>query len=415
MTDHRVSSHNMADSVQRVIRSGHGRRFMTRWLLLLLLPLLALLLWLLWPADEVTVWQTHTVDRGDMVMTATATGNLQPSREISVGAEISGVVREVLVAENDQVRQGDVLARFDTQELTVSLRQAQARLALVRASLQEAQVTYQELEHDEQRIRQLVQQKLASDAELDAAVAARQRAGARIAYARAAVEEAAAAVQQSQTRLDKAVIVSPMTGVVLQRNVEPGTTVAASFQTPQLFLLAEDLRRMELHVALDEADVAQVQPGQPARFTVDAWPDRQFEATVLKVYLYPQVENNVVTYTTVLGVDNSDGLLRPGMTATATITTGSRENVLRVPNQALRFTPPQPGKSGGLFSHPASLDREQQGSSNIVWRLEDGEPRRIVLRTGFTDGRYTEVIGNELAQGQQLVIGSHQGKAGEKH
>src|SRR5690606_8811077 len=154
-------------------------------------------------------------------------------------------------------------------------------------------------------------------------------------YAHAAVKEARAAVSQARTRLDKAVITAPITGVVLLRSVEPGTTVAASFQTPQLLLLAEDLREMELHGAPDEADVGMVKAGQRAVFSVDAWPGRRFQAEVMSVYLYPTTENNVVTYTTVLSVDNSEGLLQPGMTATATITTGIREQALRVPNSAL--------------------------------------------------------------------------------
>lgn len=193
--------------------------------------------------------------------------------------------------------------------------------------------------------------------------------------------------------------------MVLQRSVEPGNTIAASFQAPQLFLLAEDLTQMALHISLDEADVAQVEAGQAAVFTVDAWPNREFNASVSSVYLYPTTENNVVTYTTVLTVDNSDGLLLPGMTATATITTGERSNVLRVPNTALRFTPPAEN-NGGMLSHPASRrPGEGGGPGNTVWRLVDDQPERVVLRTGESDGQYTEVLSDNLAEGDILVTG----------
>ncbi|MCB1676897.1 MAG: efflux RND transporter periplasmic adaptor subunit, partial [Halioglobus sp.] len=188
---------------------------------------------------------------------------------------------------------------------------------------------------------------------------------------------------------------------------DPGTTGAPSFQTPVLFLLAEDLGQMELHVSMDEADVSMVEAGQRATFTVDAWPNREFEARVVKVYLYPSVENNVVTYTTVLAVDNSGHLLQPGMTATATIFTGQREQALRVPNTAFRFTPlTAADDEGGLFSHPASRgDGATAKLSNSLWVLAQDQPRRVLVRTGHTDGRYTEILGDELSAGDEVLIG----------
>jgi len=187
--------------------------------------------------------------------------------------------------------------------------------------------------------------------------------------------------------------------------------VAANFQTPVLFLLAEDLGQMELHVSMDEADVGLVKAGQFATFTVDAWSGREFEAQVLKVYLYPTVENNVVTYTTVLAVDNSEHLLQPGMTATATINTGQRNQALRVPNIAFRFTPPATEtEGGGIFSHPAG--RAKKGalvSSNTLWVLDDNQPRRVLVRSGYTDGRYTEILSDELSEGDEILTGIKRG------
>ncbi|WP_372986407.1 efflux RND transporter periplasmic adaptor subunit [Marinobacter sp.] len=403
-----ASRQEMAEEVNRVIRSERKRGRAGRLIWLLVLAALAAIAgWWLWPDDGEVQWRTHNLDRGDMVLTATATGSLEPKSEVSVGAEISGLITQVLVDENDQVTEGQVLALFDTDELEVALEQAEAQLALSRASVAEAEATLQEAQVDERRISALRERGTTAQAELDAAVAVRKRAEAKLAYALASVRQAEAAVLQARTRLEKTVITSPINGVVLQRSIEPGNTVAASFQTPVLFLLAEDLKAMELHVSMDEADVGMVEAGQMATFTVDAWSGREFSAEVLKVHLYPAVENNVVTYTTVLSVDNSEGLLKPGMTATATIETGRREDVLRVPNMAFRFTPPATdARGGGLFSHPgARAGSNRSGPSNTVWVLRDGEPSRMVVETGASDGRYTELPGDELAEGDEVITG----------
>ena len=403
----------MATQVRSLLRAEQGRTWTTKAVILLLvLVLLAGLVWWLWPTSTAIQWQTQAVDRADMVLTATATGNLQPKSEVTVGAEISGLVREVLVKENDQVNKGDVLARFDTEELRVGLEQAEARLALARASVAEAKATLDEATADERRSTSMMDRKLISEAQHDSARASRKRAAARLTYARASVQEALAAVSQTRTRLDKAVITAPITGVVLVRSVEPGTTVAASFQTPQLFLLAEDLREMELHVALDEADVGMVKAGQTATFAVDAWSGRLFQADVLSVHLYPTTANNVVTYTTVLSVDNSEGLLQPGMTATATITTGTREQALRVPNAALRFTPPAQTSGGGMFSHPGGSAAQQERTHNLVWVLRDGETKPMPLRLGSSDGRFTEVLDGDVHEGERVVTGVSETAAG---
>lgn len=398
----------MADEVNTVIRAERNRsRFSILGWLVLVTVVAAVLLWWFWPKDTSVQWQTHTLDRADMVLTAMATGNLQPKSEVSVGAEISGLVSEVLVSENDEIRLGQVLARFDTEELEVALLQARAGFELAQASLAEAAATLDEARLDERRTEPLVERRTASQAALDQAVATRKRAEARSAYSRATVRQAEATVSQARTRLEKAVITSPIEGVVLQRSIEPGATVAASFQTPVLFLLAEDLAQMELHVSMDEADVGMVKAGQSATFTVDAWPGQEFQANVVKVYLYPTVENNVVTYTTVLAVDNTEHLLQPGMTATATITTGLRKQALRVPNMALRFTPPTAEtEGGGMFSSPGGRAREgSPAPANTLWILENDQPRRVLVRTGYTDGRYTEILGDELSAGDEVLTG----------
>jgi HlyD family secretion protein len=407
-TDDESSLKNMADEVNAVIRAEKKRsQFSVFGWITLVLVFVATLFWWFWPADDHVQWQTYRLDLADMVLTATATGNLQPKSEVSVGAEISGLVSEVLVSENDEIKRGQILARFDTEELEVALLQATAGLDLSRASLAEATATLDEAVVDERRTELLVQRGTSSEATLDKALATRKRAEAKFAYARATVRQAEATVSQARTRLEKAVITSPIDGVVLQRSIEPGATVAANFQTPVLFLLAEDLGQMELHVSMDEADVGLVKAGQHATFTVDAWSGREFEAKVVKVYLYPTVENNVVTYTTVLAVDNVEHLLQPGMTATATITTGTRESALRVPNVAFRFTPPaSEAQSSGMFGRPGSSGQNASlASSNTLWKLEGDQPRRVLARTGYTDGRYTELLGDELKEGDHIITG----------
>lgn len=400
------SSQAMAEEVRAAIRSQRRRGRTGSLILIVSVLTVALLAWWLWPREAVLQWQTRTVDRGNIVLTATATGNLEPRREVTVGAEISGLLREVLVSENDPVAIGDVLARFDTEELEVNLAQAEARLALARASVAEAEATLEESRANAQRMVNLVDRNMASRAELDTANAAAMRARARISSAEASVREAQASVSAARTRLDKSVITSPINGVVLKRNVEPGNTMAASFQAPELFVLAEDLREMELHVSVDEADIGLIQAGQPASFTVDAWPGREFEAHVLRVFLYPEIESNVVTYTTVLDVDNSDGSLLPGMTATATITTGTREDTVRVPNAALRFQPPAEDTGGGMFAGPPGMMRGGSGrSGGAVWLLREGEPHRVPIRTGHTDGVYTEVIDGAVTAGDEIIVG----------
>ncbi len=408
MADEARALDELADEVTRTLERGTGRRrrVLGTWLALLLL-LLSAAAWWWWPREAVTRWQEVALDRGDIPLSATATGNLVAESEVTVGAEISGLITEVMVAENDTVSRGQVLARFDTEELEVALAQAEARLASAVAAVDEALATQEEAVLAERRLASLVTRQSVSREALDTARASRKRADARVITSRSAVHEAEASVRQARTRLAKSEIVSPIDGVVLRRQVEPGNTVAANFQAPELFLLAGDLRRMELHVAVDEADVGLVAAGQSARFGVDAWPSREFVAEVLKVHFYPSIENNVVTYTAVLGVDNAEELLRPGMTATATITTGEREGVLRLPNQALRFMPPQGEEGGGglLMGPPGMRGGGSAAGGSAVWVLREGAPRRVSVRTGYTDGRYTELLGGELGEGDEVLVG----------
>jgi HlyD family secretion protein len=266
-----------------------------------------------------------------------------------------------------------------------------------------------------ERCEKLAERQLCTTGDLDAARAAHARAKAAEASARAQVAEARATLDGKETELAKTEIRSPIDGLVLLRQIEPGQTVAASLQAPILFTLAEDLAQMELHVAVDEADVGRIAVGQSASFTVDAWPERSFPASITQVRFAPRTVEGVVTYETVLTVDNSDLALRPGMTATAVITVQELQDALLVPNAALRFTPPateaaqprQRGAFGMLFPRPPMGQRHGNADRNggrKVWVLRDGAPQAVPVQTGASDGKFTELQSGELQAGEQVVV-----------
>jgi HlyD family secretion protein len=367
-------------------------------------------------------YKTAEAQRGSLTITVTATGTLEPTNQVEVGSELSGIIETVEVDYNDRVKVGQVLARLDTERLEPKVLQSQGALESARAKLLEAEANVLETGNELKRLRRLAElskQKLPSQHDLDAAEAAFKRAQAEEASAKAQVSQAEATLRQDRTDLGKAVIRSPINGIVLQRHVEPGQTFAASFQTPVLFTLAEDLSKMELHVDVDEADVGHVQPGQDATFTVDAYPDRSFPARILKVYYAPQVVQDVVTYEALLTIDNSQLLLRPGMTATAEIVTNKIEDAILVPNGALRFTPPAPEpeapKSGSSMlrailpgrRHRPAKERKvlhADKSAHRVWILRDKQTVAIPVTIGASDGRMTEVVAGDVKPGLPLLV-----------
>jgi HlyD family secretion protein len=381
--------------------------------------------------DTGAKYVTQEVTRGNLTVTVTATGNLEPRNQVDIGSELSGTVRSVSVDVNDTVKAGQVLAALDTSRLNAQVLQAQSSLASAEArvlqsssGLKEARANYARL----QKVRELSGNKLPSQQDMDVGEAAVANAEGEEAAARAAVAQARANLDAVRTDLGKTDIRSPINGVVLVRSVEPGATVAASLQAPVLFTLAEDLKKMELHVAVDEADVGSVEVGQEASFTVDAFPNRSFHARITQVHFASNntqksasgssggqsgssaTSTGVVTYETVLEVDNSELLLRPGMTATAEIVTTSITDATLVPNAALRFTPEGvavPGapnaaaQRGPLSALMPQMPRrfggggQQSGGAKRmgrVWILEDGKPALALFRPGATDGRNTQVL-----------------------
>jgi HlyD family secretion protein len=366
-------------------------------------------------------YRTEQVTRGSLTVKVSATGNLQPTNEVTVGSEVSGLVDTVLVEENDHVKVGQVLARLDTSKLEDQVVNSRAALTAAEAKVLQSAATVKEATANLSRLRQVAELsggKVPSKSEMETAEATLARAQADEASGRAAVEQARALLSSEETNLAKASIRSPINGIVLSREVEPGQTVAASFQTPTLFTLAEDLAQMRLEVDVDEADVGQVKEGQSATFSVDAYPNRKYPAAITRVGYGSQTKEGVVFYTALLTVNNDDLSLRPGMTATADITTVELSDALLVPNAALRFVPPAemstPQSRGGIVGSllprppgpPAKTvtTTNADGASGKVWVLRDGQLVALPVTVGHTDGRLTAVSGAELEPGLAVVV-----------
>lgn len=340
---------------------------------------------------------TTTAAIGDLAVTVSATGTIEPQDKVDVGAEISGRIDAVNVDYNDRVKQGQVLAVINTELIRAQLGQARAALAAARANVTTMDATVTETKLKSDRANTLFASGGIAAQEKERLNADYARAIANAAKARADVESAAAQVALHETNLRRAAIRAPIDGVVLDRRVSPGQTVAATFQTPVLFTLASDLSRMELQVDIDEADIGSVREGQSATFTVDAFPQRRFDATLVTLRNAPQTANGVVTYKGILEVDNGAMLLRPGLTATVDILVAEVKDVLLVPNGALRFSPP------GQAAAPSAPARGNGEIAGRVFVLKDGRAERRDLKLGRSDGTRTEVLAGELQPGDLVI------------
>lgn len=409
------------------LQKGRGKNRRRIFWLLLFLALLGSA-WAYWQSQQKNATQgpafaTTPVARGDIQLIVTATGNLEPTNEVTVGSELSGTTLEVYVDTNDHVTKGQPLAKLDTSKLEQQIESSRASLAAAQASVLQNEATLKEAVATltrQQKLREISGGKLPSQAEFDSAIAAEAAAQASLAAAQASVKQAQAQLSINETDLGKAVIKSPIDGIVLSRDLEPGQTVAASFTAPELFVLAEKLEHMKLIVAVAEADIGRVQKGNSASFTVDAWPNRTFSAQVLKVAYGSEVVDNVVTYETELQVSNDDLSLRPGMTATANINVAESRNTLLVPVAALRFKPslgggkkPQEEKSfiQSLMPRPprrasgkpaaeeiAPAEKLPDGTARIWVLGEDNQPRPLLAKVGLSDGRFTEISGEGITE-----------------
>ncbi|TXI03581.1 MAG: efflux RND transporter periplasmic adaptor subunit [Pseudorhodobacter sp.] len=354
---------------------------------------------------------TAPVTRGDLTVSVTATGKLQPTTRVDVSSELAGTLATVEVDFNDPVRVGQVLARLDTSKFAAQVANAEAQEASARARLVQAEATAAEVAETLATQKELADKGLASRSNMVTVEANDARARAALDMARADLTLAEANLALARADLDKAVIRSPIDGMVLNRKAEAGQIVGPGLNDPVLFVLAENLTRMELLANVDEADIGQVAVDQTAEFTVDAFDNRDFAATITQVRFASELTDDVVTYKAVLAVDNPDLRLRPGMTATATITVAEETGVLLVPNAALRWAPPREaggqgasGLAGLILPSPASRNPPQSvGSGKSVWVLRDGAPVEVEVEVGATDGRNTRVTAETLAEGDAVI------------
>lgn len=390
------------------------------WVVVAALITIVILLVLLLPSGGASQQGRYVVEdaaMGNLIVTVSANGTLQPTRSVDVGSELSGILEAVLVNDNDRVTKDQVLARLDTSKLLDQVAKSRAAVVAAEASVAQMEATVAESRSNLNRLRHVAELsggKVPSKTELETAEASLQRAVANEASARAAVVQARATLKSDETSVEKSVIRSPINGVVLARKVEPGQTVVAAMTAPVLFSIADDLTKMELQVKVDEADVGSVKLGQPASFTVSAWPGRAFPATIQRVGIGSTITDNVVTYKTILGAANDDLALRPGMTATARIVTANRQNVLLVSNAAVRFTPPvstESGQQGGLVSRllprPPQSRRQQAVTAATgaqhVWGLRDAQPVAIPVTVGVSNGSQTEILSGDLKPGVAVI------------
>ena len=343
--------------------------------------------------DEGPEFATQKLSRGNITEKVTASGIINPISTINVGTQVSGTIKEIYVDYNSEVKKNQMLALIDPDLFEAKVAQQRAALDIAKAQvlLQESTVKYNE--KNLKRIRKLNNQKYSADKELDLAEKDYDTSIAQLALNKAQVEQAEASLQSAETELRYTKIISPVDGIVVSKAVEVGQTVAASFQTPTLFNVAEDLTKMQIEASVVEADIAKVKEGQVVEFSVDSFPDEIFYGIVTQVRNEAITTSNVVTYEVIIEIDNRDLRLKPGMTANVEVITAQKENVLLVPNKALRFT----YDDGGSAVKKRYKDRG-------LWILEDGKPVRVSILTGVYDNEFTEVSGAELKEGEEVIL-----------
>jgi HlyD family secretion protein len=345
-----------------------GPRRLGALAVVVLVAIAALWWWMHRDAGVEAAYRTTQVERGDIRVAISATGTLSAISTVTVGSQVSGQVTDVLVDFNDKVRKGEVIARIDPSTYEAQIAQGNAQVASAQAQLRQAQATLRNAELDYARKAGLGEQQLVSRSDVDMARAARDQAQAQVSSAQAQIRQQAASTQTTRVNLGRTVIRSPVDGVVITRSVEPGQTVAASLQAPELFKIAEDLSKMKIELAVDEADIGQVREGQAVSFTADAFPNRRFAGTVDQVRLSATTTSNVVTYPVVVTVDNSDGTLLPGLTVNAEIEVSKREGVLKVANAALRYKPAD-SEAGSAAAGPPSARGGGAGMGDDLARI----------------------------------------------
>jgi len=380
-------------------------------------------------------FETAGVDRGRLVSRVTATGTLSALVTVQVGSQVSGRVAQLFADFNSPVKKGQVIAKIDPQLFEAALEQARANMVAAQGELTRATVQAADAQRQSERTKELAEQKLVAQAELETALANANAARAGVSVAEGRLAQARAALNQAKVNLDYTSILSPINGTVISRSVDVGQTVAASLAAPTLFVIAEDLAKMQVDTSVAEADVGKLQPGMPASFLVDAFPSERFTGTVRQIRNAPQTVQNVVTYDAVIDVANPDQKLRPGMTANVTFISAEKADVLRVPNAAIRFRPPPElasrlraarggggpdgsGDGGTRWRRDGGMRMRGEGGTGVggagglrpegadrrtVWVMRGGEPTPTSIRIGLSDGSFTEMVEGDLREGDALV------------
>jgi HlyD family secretion protein len=340
---------------------------------------------------------TRPVDRGDILQTVSATGTIEPVTKVIVSSQVSGNIKKWYADFNREVTEGFVLAEIDPDRYLTARSEAQAQLALARARVEEMHVRYNDARRESARIEKLGQSNNASENEVLVAKAAEESALAVWHGAQASVQAAEASLEAAEVDLARTKIRSPIDGVVISRSIDVGQTVAASLQAPELFVIANNLVSMQVNANVAESDVGLIMEGATATFRVDAYPGRVFKGTISQIRYNATIVDNVVTYVTVIAVHNADLALRPGMTANITFEVGKAENVLRVANAALRFTPFPPD--------PTMAGQGRRGTkSPTVWVLQKDQPDKVEIQTGISDGAFTQVVSGDIKEGLPVIV-----------
>jgi len=361
--------------------------------------------------NGVPPYRTAKVERGEIVDAIAATGNINAVTTVSVGSQVSGTIQQIFVDFNSRVRKGQVIALIDPRLLEASLVQARGSVDNAKASLEKAQVGVIDTERTYRRNRELVKDGFVAQSDVDFSQTAWDQALAQKRSAEAALKQAEGALRVAETNLEYATIRSPVDGIVISRNVDVGQTVAASFQTPTLFSIAQDLTKMQVDTNVDESDIGRAVVGQAATFTVDAWPEKTFTGTVSQVRNSPIVTQNVVTYNVVVRVDNRELLLKPGMTANVSIEVKKFVDVLKIPNAALRFRPTAKGTGPDPAGNRKENGKGKEAGGQRVYVLgKDGKASPVRVKTGVSNGTFTLLEEGDLKEGDALVIAETQGK-----
>jgi HlyD family secretion protein len=352
-------------------------------------------------APEVT-YKTARLEKGAIVATISATGTVNPVTTVQVGSQVSGTIQKLFVDYNSRVRKGQIIAEIDPALFLAQVEQARGNSLNAQANLQKARVTLADARRTLERNKQLISQGIVAQSDFDASQTAYDSAQAGIQSAEAGVTQTRGSLMQAETNLKNAVIRSPVDGVVISRSIDVGQTVAASFQTPTLFSIAQDLTKMQIETSVDEADISRASLGQAVTFTVDAYSDSTFKGQVTQIRSAPITVQNVVTYIVVVQVDNKELRLKPGMTANVSIETGRRDAVLKLPSAALRF---RPKTDSVKRQKPSGVGKGgSDGHQQQVYQLKEGKPVAVAITAGLTNAGFTELVKGSLKEGDEVIV-----------